>query len=137
VGDHRSQQGERGHPLVRGGKRHSGFKVGHLEKKLGIRSSETAELILDDCVIPLENMIGDENDLKTKGFKGVMATFDATRPGVAAMAVGIARAALEYLEERLREEGWKVRVMDVRAEIFPPSTMRSWRWNRRSKRRAC
>ncbi|HVO30398.1 MAG TPA: acyl-CoA dehydrogenase family protein [bacterium] len=84
-----------------------GFKVGHLEKKLGIRSSETAELILDDCRIPLENMIGDEEDLKTKGFKGVMATFDATRPGVAAMAVGIARAALEYLEDRLREEGWE------------------------------
>lgn len=84
-----------------------GFKVGHLEKKLGIRSSETAELILEDCKIPVENMIGDEADLKTKGFKGVMATFDATRPGVAAMAVGIARAALEYLEERLREEGWE------------------------------
>ena len=84
-----------------------GFKVGHLEKKLGIRSSETAELILEDCRIPLENMIGDENDLATKGFKGVMATFDATRPGVAAMAVGIARASLEYLEDRLREDGWE------------------------------
>ncbi len=82
-----------------------GFRVGHLEKKLGIRGSETAELVLEDCRIPLENLIGNEEDHKTKGFKGVMATFDATRPSVAAMAVGIARAALEYLKDRLAVEG--------------------------------
>lgn len=87
-----------------------GFQIGSLEKKLGIRVSETAELILEDCRLPLDNILGEyseEPSDKTKGFKGAMATFDMTRPGVAAMAVGIARAALEYLEERLREEGWE------------------------------
>lgn len=89
-----------------------GFKVGSLEKKMGIRSSETAELILEDCKVPLDHMLGDfDPDAgpggNTRGFKGAMATFDMTRPGVAAMAVGIARAALDYLVERLREEGWE------------------------------
>ena len=88
-----------------------GFKVGSLEKKMGIRSSETAELILEDCRVPLDHMLGDFDPNagpggNTKGFKGAMATFDMTRPGVAAMAVGIARAALDYLVGRLREEGW-------------------------------
>ena len=91
-----------------------GFKIGHLEKKLGIRSSETAELILEDCKIPLENILGEYDPAagpggnpSTKGFKGAMATFDMTRPGVAAMAVGIARAALEYLQAQLKAEGWE------------------------------
>lgn len=84
----------------------AGFEVGHLEKKMGIRSSETAELILEECKIPLDNLIGEFEPQGTKGFKGAMATFDMTRPGVASMAVGIARAALEYLDERLRDEGW-------------------------------
>jgi acyl-CoA dehydrogenase len=84
----------------------TGFQIGHLEKKMGIRSSETAELILEDCRIPLDNILG-ELERDPKGFKGAMATFDMTRPGVAAMAVGIARAALEYLRDRLKEEGWQ------------------------------
>ena len=59
--------------------------------------------------IPLDHMLGDFDPNagaggNTKGFKGAMATFDATRPGVAAMACGIARASLDYLIERLREE---------------------------------
>ncbi len=95
-----------------------GFLVGQLEKKLGIRSSETAELILEDCRIPLENILGEydpngtpggfpkDSAAATKGFKGAMATFDMTRPGVAAMAVGIARAAVEYLGDVLRADGW-------------------------------
>lgn len=89
-----------------------GFKVGSLEKKMGIRSSETAELLLEDCKVPLDHMLGDFDPNagaggNTKGFKGAMATFDATRPGVAAMACGIARASLDYLVGRLREEGWE------------------------------
>lgn len=88
-----------------------GFKIGSLEKKMGIRSSETAELLLEDCRIPLDHMLGDFDPNagaggNTKGFKGAMATFDATRPGVAAMACGIARASLDYLVGRLQEEGW-------------------------------
>ena len=88
-----------------------GFKVGSLEKKMGIRSSETAELLLEDCRVPLDHMLGDFDPNagaggNTKGFKGAMATFDMTRPGVAAMAVGIARASLDYLIGQLRAEGW-------------------------------
>lgn len=86
----------------------AGFTVGRLEKKLGIRASETAELVFDNCRVPLDAMLGDDAPREggpAKGFKGVMATFDMTRPGVAALAVGIARASLEYLQERLAEEG--------------------------------
>jgi acyl-CoA dehydrogenase len=87
-----------------------GFSVGRLEKKLGIRSSETAELVLENCRVPLDAMLGEEArspaDGPAKGFKGVMATFDSTRPGVAALAIGIARASFEYLQERLAEEGY-------------------------------
>jgi acyl-CoA dehydrogenase len=86
-----------------------GFSVGRLEKKLGIRSSETAELVLENCKVPLDAKLGEENppagDGPAKGFKGVMATFDSTRPGVAALAIGIARASLEYVQETLQLEG--------------------------------
>jgi acyl-CoA dehydrogenase len=84
-----------------------GFRVGRLEHKLGIRASETAELVLEDCRIPAENLLGEENpSAEKKGFKGAMATFDMTRPGVAAMAVGIARAAWEHVVDELRKEGF-------------------------------
>lgn len=82
-----------------------GFRVGRLENKLGIRASETAELAFEDCRIPKENLLGDLEQKEQKGFKGAMATFDMTRPGVAAMAVGIARAALEYTLGELDKDG--------------------------------
>ncbi len=82
-----------------------GFRVGRLEKKLGIRASETAELVLEECRIPKENLLGELEPKVEKGFKGAMATFDMTRPGVAAMAVGIARAALEYTVLELEKDG--------------------------------
>ncbi len=83
-----------------------GFRVGRLEKKLGIRASETAELVFEDCRIPKDAMLGEGATAtgETKGFKGAMATFDMTRPGVAAMAVGIARAALEHTVGELERE---------------------------------
>ena len=68
-----------------------GFKVGQLEDKLGLRGSRTAELIFEDCRVPKENLLGEEN----KGFYGVMDTLDRGRTAVGAMAVGIARGALE------------------------------------------
>jgi len=68
-----------------------GFKVGQLEDKLGLRGSRTAELIFEDCRVPDENMLGE----KDKGFMGVMNTLDRGRTAVGAMAVGIARGALE------------------------------------------
>jgi len=82
-----------------------GFTVGKIEKKLGLNASETAELILEDCRIPFDHILGGEEALKPKtGFKGTMKTFDATRPSVAAMAVGIGRAAFEYARDWSKTE---------------------------------
>jgi len=68
-----------------------GFKVGQLEDKLGLRGSHTAELIFEDCRIPKENLLGKEGN----GFVGAMNILDRGRTAVGAMAVGIARGALE------------------------------------------
>jgi acyl-CoA dehydrogenase len=87
-----------------------GLRVTKLEHKMGIRASDTASVVLEDCRIPLDNLLGTaEVADRTKGFKGAMATFDATRPAVAASALGIARATLELLRERLAERGVEVR----------------------------
>jgi acyl-CoA dehydrogenase len=87
-----------------------GLRVTKLEHKMGIRASDTASVVLEDCRIPLDNLLGTaEVADRTKGFKGAMATFDATRPSVAASALGIARATLELLRERLAERGVEVR----------------------------
>src|SRR5690606_25519948 len=64
-----------------------GLKLDRLEHKLGIRASDTANFVLDNCRIPKENLLGDP-EIK-KGFAGAMKTFDNTRPLVAAMAVGV------------------------------------------------
>ncbi|MGD9506501.1 MAG: acyl-CoA dehydrogenase family protein [Syntrophobacteraceae bacterium] len=69
-----------------------GFSVGKKENKMGIRWSETVELIFEDCRIPAENLLGQEGD----GFHIMMKTLDYSRPGVAAQALGIAAGALEY-----------------------------------------
>jgi len=83
-----------------------GVKITKLEKKLGIRASDTAVVILEDCRIPLENMLGSH---MTKGFKGAMATFDSARPTAAANGVGVARATLDFLKEQLALNGIKIR----------------------------
>ncbi|MDH3201026.1 MAG: acyl-CoA dehydrogenase family protein [Myxococcales bacterium] len=86
-----------------------GMEVVRLDRKLGIRASDTASITLIDCRIPKENLLGNE-DIDTKeGFGGVMQTFDNTRPTVAAMAVGVARAALDHARELLSKEGIEVR----------------------------
>ncbi|WP_024795474.1 acyl-CoA dehydrogenase family protein [Tomitella biformata] len=82
-----------------------GLSVARLEHKLGIRASDTAVLLLEDCRIPQDNLLGSPEVDVNKGFGGVMATFDNTRPLVAGMAVGLARAALEELREILTEAG--------------------------------
>jgi len=83
-----------------------GFKVGKIEKKMGLTASETAELILDDCRIPFDNILGGEAALEPKGsgFKGTMKAFDSSRPSVAAMALGIGRAAYEYARDWAAQE---------------------------------
>jgi acyl-CoA dehydrogenase len=87
-----------------------GITVAKLEKKLGIRASDTAMLVLEDCRVPLQNVLGSPEIPKSaEGFKGVMATFDATRPAVAASAIGIGRAALDFVREALEKEGIRIR----------------------------
>ncbi|KYC92922.1 acyl-CoA dehydrogenase [Heyndrickxia sporothermodurans] len=77
-----------------------GFSVGKKEKKLGIRSSPTTEIIFEECKVPKENLLGQEGD----GFKIAMMTLDGGRNGIAAQAVGIAQGALDasvaYAKER-------------------------------------
>lgn len=78
-----------------------GMEVVRVEKKLGIRASDTAAIVFTDCKVPAANLLGSpEIDVK-KGFGGVMETFDNTRPYVAAMALGVAEAALERTREIL------------------------------------
>jgi len=83
----------------------AGMNVERLEHKLGIRSSDTATIRFEGCRVPKENLLGSpEVDVK-QGFAGAMATFDNTRPLVAAMAVGCARASLELTKELLEQAG--------------------------------
>jgi acyl-CoA dehydrogenase len=89
-----------------------GMTVTKLEHKLGIRASDTATVVFEDCRIPLDNILGSpevQQKGTTKGFKGVMATFDATRPGIAAGAIGIGRAALEFVKEKLTKQDIEIR----------------------------
>ena len=87
-----------------------GLRVTKLEHKMGIRASDTASLVLENCRIPLDNLLGSaEVADRTKGFKGAMATFDAPRPSVAASALGIARASIELLKDLLAQEGITIR----------------------------
>lgn len=69
-----------------------GFRLGKIEHKMGIRGSQTGELVFEDCVIPAENLLGREGD----GFKIALATLDRTRPGIAAQALGISQGALDF-----------------------------------------
>ncbi len=84
-----------------------GMQVLRLEKKLGIRASDTATIMFSDCRIPLANILGSPEVDTQKSFAGVMQTFDNTRPVVAAMAIGLARASLELTREILAKEGIK------------------------------
>jgi acyl-CoA dehydrogenase len=118
-----------------------------LEKKLGIRASDTATLRLENCRVPKQNLLGsaevkkrDPRQSGDKGFKGAMATFDASRPIVAAMAVGVGRAALDFTVEQLARQGVGVRfdappreltaierdLMDMQAEL-QAARLLTWR----------
>ena len=83
-----------------------GVKITRLEKKLGIRASDTAVVILEDCRVPLDNLLGSKSG---KGFKGAMVTFDSARPAIAASGLGVARAAVDFLKEQLALKGIKIR----------------------------
>lgn len=85
-----------------------GMKLDRLEWKLGIRASDTAAFILEDCRVHKNDLLGDPEVHTEKGFAGVMKTFDNTRPLVAAMAVGVARAALEDTKALLKKAGVEI-----------------------------
>src|SRR5438874_4498814 len=77
-----------------------GFRPGKKENKLGLRASDTAELIFEDCVIPAENLLGAEG----QGFVDAMRVLDGGRISIAALSLGMAEgayeAALKYSKER-------------------------------------
>lgn len=81
-----------------------GFIVGRIEEKMGLRASQTAELIFENCRIPRENLLAGRESSKKAGFKAAMGTLDATRPMVGSLAVGIARAAYETTREWVCDE---------------------------------
>ncbi|MGH2860807.1 MAG: acyl-CoA dehydrogenase family protein [Solirubrobacteraceae bacterium] len=86
-----------------------GLKLDRLEHKLGIRASDTANFVLENCRVPKVNLLGSpEIATAREGFAGVMQTFDNTRPMVAGMAVGVARAALERTRELFEEAGVQI-----------------------------
>ncbi len=83
-----------------------GFEVPYKEKKLGIRADDTAVYVFRDCRVPRENLLGGDESIpkaNTGGFRGVMKTFNMTRPMVAALGLGIAEAALDFTREQLVE----------------------------------
>jgi acyl-CoA dehydrogenase len=112
-----------------------GLRQGKKETKIGIRASHTAEVILEDCRIPVENLLGGMDKLnrklerarsgQTSGSSNALATFEMTRPVVGASALGIARAAyewtLEYLSGKTVEDGTPAleaqRIQQVLADV--------------------
>jgi acyl-CoA dehydrogenase len=82
-----------------------GMTVERLEHKLGIKASDTATIRLENCRVPAENLLGSPEIDAGQGFAGAMATFDNTRPLVAAMAVGCAKAALDLTRDLLARAG--------------------------------
>ena len=97
-----------------------GMELIGCEKKLGIRASDTATLRFENCRVPGQNLLGSAEikkkdavkagaAAKDKGFKGAMATFDASRPIVAAMATGGGRASLDFVKEELERQGIVIR----------------------------
>ena len=114
-----------------------GCTVTKIEHKLGIRASDTVSIVMQDCRIPFDNLMGspEVKVKKTKGFKGAMVTFDATRPLVAAMAVGVARAALESVKQMLEERGVEIRyglprnrLTNIEREIIDMEAMTRSTW---------
>lgn len=84
-----------------------GFTVGKIEEKLGIKASETAELILDNVRVPMENLLGGAKALEPAvkaGFVGAMKTFDSSRPMVAALGLGIGQASFDYVSDWVKRE---------------------------------
>jgi acyl-CoA dehydrogenase len=85
-----------------------GFDVAKKEKKLGIRGEDTATYVFTDCRIPRDHLLGGNEEVQKQGsggFRGVMKTFNMTRPAVAAFGIGIAEAALDFTRDELEKAG--------------------------------
>jgi acyl-CoA dehydrogenase len=90
------------------GRDNPGLILDRLDHKLGIRASDTASFRLENCRVPKEDLLGSPEIDTKRSFAGAMQTFDNTRPLVAAMAVGVARACLEHTREALSAAGVEV-----------------------------
>ena len=89
-----------------------GFTVVRKEKKLGIRADDTAAYVFENCRVPRENLLGGDETVAKEGsggFRGVMKTFNMTRPMVAAIGLGISQAALDFTREQLEQAGIEIR----------------------------
>jgi acyl-CoA dehydrogenase len=98
----------------------SGFSVGKIEDKMGIRASETAELVLEECRVPEENLLGGEAQYEGRskeGFMAAMKTFDSSRPMVAVLGIGIARAAWEAARDFVKQNYMLARPIPRYAQI--------------------
>jgi len=80
-------------------KKTPGFSIGKIEDQMGMRGTRACEIILEDCAVPKENLVGKEGD----GFRIAMQTFDLSRPTDAILAVGIAQGALNYVKEYAKQ----------------------------------
>jgi acyl-CoA dehydrogenase len=88
-----------------------GFVVAHKERKLGIRADDTAAYVFQDCRVPRGNLLGGDETIPKKssgGFRGVMKTFNMTRPSVSATGLGMAEAALDFTREHLEAAGVEI-----------------------------
>ncbi|HEV2582078.1 MAG TPA: acyl-CoA dehydrogenase family protein [Ktedonobacteraceae bacterium] len=94
-----------------------GMIVGRIEEKMGLRASQTAELIYENCRVPQDHLLAGREKTQKAGFKAAMGTLDATRPMVGALAVGIARAAHETTREWVCDELPKGFLAHKRREI--------------------
>ncbi len=96
--------GRAGHRAFVVEKGNPGFRIGKVEEKMGLRASETVELILEDVRVPEENLLGGEERYgRSEGFVTAMKTFDSSRPMVGAMAIGIGRAAYDLARAFVRD----------------------------------
>jgi len=91
-----------------------GLSVGKIEEKMGIRGSNTAEVILDDVRVPIHQRIGEEG----VGWWLMMRTLNRSRPAIGAMAVGVAQGAIDYLIQYGQQKGWF-----IKKEVPSPSLL--------------
>jgi len=125
-----------------------GVSIGKVEIKHGIRASDTVSIVFNDARIPADNILGSaevQASKESKGFQGAMATFDASRPLVAASALGIGRASIEFVKEKLAEHGVTIpynlpyhKLTAIQRDVLEMEAQgMCWRWKRSGRRSTC